>query len=475
MLVPRMRRLLPLLLVAACLALPASAAGAPNVVVIETDDQTVADMAALPHTRELIGGAGVRFENAFVSLATCCPSRATFLTGRYAHNHGVQAIRPPFGGFYRLDGTETLPVWLQRAGYATGIVGKYLNGYGSRDRSEVPPGWTTFHGLLGRSTYRFYDYTFNDDGALTHFGTDLAEYQTDVITTRSEAFIRRRAPAPEPFFLWTTYVAPHTGRPGDLSDPPGFDSAVPATRHRAAYLGAPLPRPPAFNEADVSDKPRPIRRRPLLGPHRIAELAEARRQRLASLLAVDEGVARIVHALREQGELEDTLLVFTSDNGFMSGEHRVPKGKVLAYEPSIRVPLLMRGPGLPSGATRTQLVWNGDLAPTILEAAGARAAFDVDGRSLLAFARDGDLRGDRAVLLEGPPLSRSNGLSRFTGLRTRRHKYVEHLRGAVELYDLVADPDELENLAGTPAAAGVRARLAGRLARLRGCAGASCR
>ena len=148
----RMRRLLLLLAVAGA-ALPASASAAPNVVVIETDDQTVADMAAMPRTRELIGAAGVRFERSFVSLATCCPSRATFLTGRYAHNHGVQAIRPPFGGFYRLDGAETLPVWLQRAGYATGVVGKYLNGYGSRDRYEVPPGWTEFHGLLGRSTY----------------------------------------------------------------------------------------------------------------------------------------------------------------------------------------------------------------------------------------------------------------------------------------------------------------------------------
>ena len=108
---------------------------------------------------------------------------------------------PPFGGFYRLDGSETLPVWLRRAGYATGVVGKYLNGYGSRDRSEVPPGWTEFHGLLGSSTYRFYDYTFNDDGVLRHFGTELADHQTDVITTRSEAFIRRRAPSRSPFFL----------------------------------------------------------------------------------------------------------------------------------------------------------------------------------------------------------------------------------------------------------------------------------
>jgi arylsulfatase A-like enzyme len=455
-----MRRALVLL---ALLVVPAPAAAAPNVVVIETDDQTVADLAAMPRTRALIGAEGITFTRSFVSLSECCPSRATFLTGRYAHNHGVLAVGAPFGGFRRLDGTETLPVWLQRAGYATGVVGKYLNGYGRGDPFLVPPGWTSFEGLLGPSTYRFYDFTMNVDGALV----TSADYQTDVITDRSLAFIRRHAE--RPFFLWATYVAPHVGRPRDLGDPVALPSAVPAVRHNVAFLATPLPRPPSFNERDVSDKPPLIRNRSPLKPWQIRAMTETHRQRLASLLAVDEGVARIVAALRDSGELADTVLIFTSDNGFLAGQHRVRSGKVLAYEPSIRVPLLMRGPGIPRGVRSARLVWNGDLAPTILDLAGAQAPFALDGRSLLAPAP-----GGRAILLEGPPTHHTNGLPRFTGLRTDRFKYIEHLWGARELYDLRRDGDETRNLARLPRLAGVKARLGRRLDRLRACAGAGC-
>jgi arylsulfatase A-like enzyme len=434
----------------------APAAAAPNVVVIETDDQRADDLAAMPRTAELIGRRGVEFANSFVSLSECCPSRATFLTGRYAHNHGVRASVPPFGGYRRLDSSETLAVWLRRAGYETAMVGKYLNGYRG---SVVPPGWTDFEGLLGRFTYRFYDYTLNANGTLE----SPPGYQTDEITRRSLAFLR---PRPEPFFLWVNYVAPHIGRPRELADP-RLGSTVPAPRHAAAFLGAPLPRTPAFNEADVSDKPPGIRRRMPLKQWRIRALAETHRQRLASLLAVDEGVARIVEALRETGELDDTLLIFTSDNGFMLGEHRVAKGKVLPYEPSIRVPLLMRGPGITAGTRREELVWNGDLAPTILDAAGASAPFALDGSSLLRPLPR------RALLLEGPPERGTNGMPLFAGIRTERWKYVEYVWGMAELYDLRRDPHELHNLAR--GAREVRRRLARRLDRLRACAGGGCR
>ena len=250
------------------------------------------------------------------------------------------------------------------------------------------------------------------------------------------------APASAPFFLWTTYVAPHTGRPRDLADPLAERSTVPAARHRWAFMGAALPRPPSFDEADVWDKPPRIQRRPRLADWEIAALADAHRQRLASLAAVDEGVARIVGALRAAGELRRTLLVFTSDNGFLAGQHRIRRGKVLAYEPSIRVPLLMRGPGLPRGVRRRQLVWNGDLAPTILDLTGARTGVRLDGRSLLPLARSPAAGRGREILLEGPPGRGTNGMPRFRGLRTARYKFVKHVRGATELYDLEADPDE---------------------------------
>jgi N-acetylglucosamine-6-sulfatase len=475
----RGRRTLIALLAAAAgvlaLAGPAVAAARPDVLVVETDDQTVSDLAAMPHTRELIGAEGVAFSNSFVSLSQCCPSRATFLTGRYAHNHGVMDTTPPFGGFTKFDPSESLALWLQRAGYATGLVGKYFNGYAKVDRTEVPPGWTEWHGLLGPATYQYFNFGINDDGVIHHYGFDPTDYQTDQLTARAESFIRRRAPGRQPFFLWTTYVAPHVGSPHELWDPPGTASPVPAPRHWDLFTGWLLPRAASFNEADVSDKPSGIRDRPRLSPARIAALQETWQQRLESLQAVDEGVVRLVRALRETGALSHTLIIFTSDNGWMTGQHRVPSGKVLPYEPSIRVPLLMRGPGIPVGETRRQLVWNGDLAPTILAATGAKPAWEPDGMSLLPFIRDPGLRSRRAIVLEGPPAAQTNGQPRFSGLRTTDHVYVEHVTGERELYDLRHDPDELDNLAGRPEVAALQAQLSRRLHRLETCEGAACR
>jgi N-acetylglucosamine-6-sulfatase len=468
-----MRRLPPFLLALAALVLcPSAAVAAPNVVVIETDDQTAADLASMPRTQRLIGAAGIAFEQSVVSMSECCPSRATLLTGQYAHNHGVLASWPPFGGYAWLDAHETLAVWLQRAGYATALVGKYLNGYGVYP-TEIPPGWTEWHALLTRWAFRYYRYTFNHDGVLRTYGTEPDDYQTDVITELSEAVVRRRAAADQPFFLWTTYVAPHHGTPNDVLDPDGVPTTVPAPRHRDAFAGVLPARSEAFDEADVSDKPRGARR-PRIASWRASALEEAWQQRQEALLAVDEGVERIVQALRDAGELDNTLILFTSDNGYMLGEHR-SLGKRLAYEPSIRVPLLMRGPGVPPGGTRSQLVWNGDIAPTILEAAGTRAPFALDGRSVWPLVRDPALRERRDVLLEGAPAPGTFGRLRFVGVRTPSHVYVQHFGGGRELYDLRVDPHQLQNIAGSPGAARLRARLARRLTALRYCEGAECR
>jgi arylsulfatase A-like enzyme len=465
-------RSLPLLTILLALVLVAPAAAAPNVVLIETDDQTLESMRVMERTRALIGEEGATFENAFVSLSLCCPSRATQLTGSYAHNHGVLDIKPPWGGFEALDGSETLAVWLQRAGYATVLLGKYLNRYGRRDPAEVPPGWTEWHGLVDPSTYSYYRFVLNHDGVLRRYGG--ADYQTDVITDQAEAIVTRRAASPQPFFLWVSYLAPHNGLPREPGDPPGSPSPVPAPRHRGLFAGEPLPRTPAFDEADVSDKPAAIRRRPRLGPAAERRIEHHYRQELESLLAVDEGVARIVAALERAGELEDTLLVFTSDNGYLHGEHRAPAGKVLPYEPSIRVPLLMRGPGVPRGLRLGQLAANVDLAPTLLEAAGATAAWEPDGLSLYRFLRDPGVETGRDLLIEGPA-RRRDGLPRFAGLRTPGHLFLQRDTGDRELYDLGRDPHQLRNLAGAGGAATLEAALARRLERLRWCAGAGCR
>ena len=471
-----------LILLAAALALApaAPAAAAPNIVLVQTDDQTAESMRVMSRTRALIGDRGTTFENSLVSLALCCPSRATLLTGRYAHNHGVLDIHPPWGGFERLDHAETLATWLQRGGYATVLVGKYLNRYGRRDATEVPEGWTEWQGLVDPSTNNYYRFVLNEGGALRRYGLTPAHYQTDVLTERAEEVIARRAAAPEPFFLWLSYLAPHNGLPREPGDPAG-PSPVAAPRHQGAFAAEPLPRTPAFDEADVRDKPPAMSSRPRLRARKIAAIRSRYRQGLESLLAVDEGVERVVAALERSGELENTLLVFTSDNGFFNGEHRIPSGKILPYEPALRVPLLMRGPGVPRGLRLPQLAANVDLAPTLLEAAGASAPWTPDGISLFGFLRNPWAAPARELLIEGTARRRT-GLPRFAGLRTPTHLYFERDTGERELYDLARDPYQLHNLARGPRPAAARrrrgarleARLAARLDRLRSCAGAAC-
>ena len=443
-----------------------------NVLVLETDDQTVESMRVMANVQRLLGAEGTTFENSFVGNALCCPSRATFLTGQYSHNNGVFSNQLPTGGYYRLDGSNTLAVWLQRAGYHTALVGKYLNQYGTRNAREVPPGWTEWHGTVDPSTYRFYGTTFNDNGVLSTTGTDPSQYLTDVVAARGEEMVRRLAGAERPFFMWTTFLAPHSGGPRESDDPRNQATPNVAPRHRNRFATEPLPTPPSFNEGDMSDKPLSMRRRGPLGNARINGIRENYRQRLESLLGVDEAIARIVEALRQSGELDRTLIVFTDDNGFFHGEHRVPDGKVLLYEPSIRVPLILRGPGVPRGQTRRQLVANIDLAPTILDATGARAGRTVDGRSLLPLAQDRGIDYGRDILIERAPSN--DAAVNFTAIRSRNFKYAEYGNGDRELYDLRRDPFELRSLHNDPGHAVIRSALARRLAALRSCAGRRC-
>jgi N-acetylglucosamine-6-sulfatase len=447
----------------------------PNVLILETDDQTLAEMAVLPNVRRLIGDQGVTFDRNFDSFSLCCPSRATLLTGQYSHNNGVRGNQPPDGGYAKLDSSNTLAVWLQRAGYYTVHLGKYLNGYGARSPTEIPAGWTEWHGSVDPTTYRFYGYRLNENGKLTTYCANRAPacYQTDVYRDKAGEIIRRRAPAQQPFFLWVAFLADHSGAPRDPDDPRGLGTPSPALRHRNAFASQPLPMPPSFNEADVSDKPASIQRRPVLRPARIAAIRENWQQRRESLLAVDEAVASILETLRQTGELDNTLILFTSDNGFFHGEHRVPAGKVLLYEPSIHVPLLMRWTGnrsLPRGVHRSQLAANIDDAATILAAAGAKASRVLDGVPLLPLWRDGGKEPGRDLLVDNQP-----GGGHFDAIRTRRFMYAEYANGDRELYDLVRDPDELQSRHADARYAAIRDALARRLHVLVGCAGASCR
>jgi N-acetylglucosamine-6-sulfatase len=462
----------------------------PNIVVVMTDDQTVADLEAMPRVQRLLGAAGVSFDRSYVSYPVCCPSRATYLSGQYAHNHHVLGLYPPTGGYGRFDARKSLPVWLERAGYHTVHMGKYLNGYGGETPADPPPGWSEWYGAVGDSTYRMWGYTLNENGVNRTYGSEFDEdprlYQTDVLAGKAVNVIERRAAARAPLFLSVAFLAPH--HEGDSIRTFTGHLVRPAPRHKGLLADKPLPVSRVFNEEDVLDKPSFIRRMPALDAERIDRINRAYRDRQESLLAVDEAVAEIVGALGRAGALDDTYIVFTSDNGYLQGEHRVPSGKMLPYDPSSRVPLIVRGPGLPAGSHSHALVGNVDLAPTILELAQAEPGLVVDGQSLLPLAREPSRGSGRALLHETS--GRRSALGReqdaagapavkpvpnYRAVRTSRWLYVQYESGERELYDMRADPEQLHSLHADPRFQGVLAALQRVLVRLGDCAGADCR
>ncbi len=443
------------------------ASKAPNVVVIMSDDQTTEELRVQANVLDEIGARGVAFDNNFVNFSLCCPSRSTFLTGLYAHNHHVFGNDAPRGGFERfeeLDSNNDLPLWLQGAGYYTGQIGKYLNGYGASDPTLIPPGWNELNAISGPVDY--YNYDINENGTLASYGQAPSDYVDDVITSKAVDFIGRRAAAGgEPFFLYVAYKAPHGGGPHPAGDRCSA-GPEPAPRHFRAFQNEGLPASPSFNEADVSDKPQQIQSLPPLNNDDIATITTRYHCELESLLSVDDGVGRIMKALRQEHALRSTYVIYTSDNGFLHGEHRIPDGKVRLYEPSIRVPLLIRGPGIPAGRHTSDLTINADLAPTIVDAAGASANRIMDGRSLLDLASHPRQKTGRRLLIESQS---------YAAVRTQRYIYAEHNSGERELYDLSTDPAELQNVADTPEYADAQAALVTDLATLRSCAGLTCR
>jgi N-acetylglucosamine-6-sulfatase len=454
--------------------LPPASAKAKNVVVVMTDDQNLEELSNMRRTRALVGDRGAAFEEFFVSYPLCCPSRATYLTGQYAHNNGVLSNSPEFGGGYpSLHGKHALPVFMQEAGYETASIGRYLNFYGVIDPTEVPPGWGEFVSPPGRSAFAMYDYDLNENGSLVHYGGAPADYQTDVFARLASDYIRDQEDSERPFFLSVTPLAPH-----DESDevvPGPLDGPRPAPRHASRFRNLRLPTNPAYDERDVSDKPPFVRREPRMSPAEQRWAEGSYRRRARSLLAVDDLVSDLVAALRETGQLKSTYVLFTSDNGFLLGSHRL-NGKVVPYEESIHMPLLVRGPGI-EPATRVEgLAANVDLAPTILDMAGARSDLRrFDGISLLpALTGEKDLPS-RPILLENLGEEGVPDEPRYVGLRTQRWSYVDYETSAPELYDMARDPFQLENLAGRSQLKEVRDRLRSRLAALEDCEGPTCR
>ncbi|MEA2498820.1 MAG: N-acetylglucosamine-6-sulfatase [Actinomycetota bacterium] len=460
----------------------------PNIVVIMTDDQDAASVKYMPHVKELLTERGVKFTQHTVVFPICCPSRSGYLTGQVGHNNHVRGNTPPEGGYDNLDTSQTLPVWLSEAGYTTTHLGKYPNGYDGHQHPEtggVPPGYSEWHGALDPTTYLFYNYVLNENGVDVPHGRTEADYQTDVLTGLATDYIDRNAPEDAPFFLDVAYLAPHweirpgsTGdvNVGDLEGSSGAESSigvppVPAPRHLGMFANAKAPRGPAFNEEDVSDKPTYVRDMDPLTDGQIDQIDRWYRKRLASLQAIDEGIEQIVNALDESGELDNTYLIFTSDNGWMQGQHRISLQKVRAYTEASVVPLTVIGPGVKQGEKVLDPTSHVDLPATILDLAGAAppASHKLDGMSLAPYLRKPHLRLGRAVFQET-----SADEAGYYSVLTGRWKYVEYNNGDRELYDLVADPYQLTSLHREPSTKPVRQRLAKLIDRFRDCAGEDC-
>jgi len=518
----------------------------PSFVVIQTDDETLdqlytvfnaggIDIPAMPNTLSMIAGRGITFNRYYVSYPLCCPSRVSLMTGRYAHNTNVRGNVQPNGGYlgFKSRGafTHNIATWLQGAGYRTIHIGKFLNGYGDEpydNGTDVPPGWSAWHTVENADTHHyFYGYSLNDNGTIDgpfgdsgswdtreygerdYFGcpTTAVEgkpclYETDVLTRIAWEELNGTSPE-QPFYLQLDYTAPH----GDFRRPAGPE---PAPRHYTLFDGAPFPhdREEGFNEGNVNDKPRFIREAPYLSLNDIHTYRVYYQKALASLRAIDDGVKVVLDTLGAQHRLSNTYIIFTSDNGFFYGEHRLTGGKFLAYEPATHLPLLIRGPGIKPGTATGELAGNIDITPTILELAGVTPDKSIDGTSLVPFFRDPELRTRRPFLFESfvetndveangeptaqrvvkevkrRPRAAAAGEAKasiiappkdYEGIRLGPYKYIEWPDGEKELYDINKDPNELNNIVRVPNFFPIRAFMHAQLIRLEACVGRTCR
>lgn len=379
------------------------------------------------------------------------------LRGQYAHNHGVLVNSGAMGGYdrFRELGREssTIATWLQSAGYMTAFLGKYMNGYPDFP-THVPEGWDEWFAVLDK----FFDFRVSENGRIVEYhGPE--NYETDVLASKAAEFIRQAAAAEAPFFIYIATHAPHA-------------PANPAPRHAGEFAGLTAPRSPSFNEEDVSDKPSWIASRPKLTQAEIEQIDERFRQRLRSMLAVDEMIDTLMTTLEATGQAEQTYIFFTSDNGYHLGEHRFKSGKTNPYDEDVRVPFLVCGPGIGEGSEVSGIALNVDIAPTLADLAGVPTPGFVDGQSLepLLFGHAAGSAWRSGLLIEWLKPDKE-----YQGVRSDDYLYVDHFgRGEFELYDRRLDPYELENISSTADPA-LLAALSSWLDRLADCAAAGCR
>ena len=437
-----------------------------NIIVIMTDDQPDHTVAYMPTVKNELIANGVNFTNGFVTTPLCCPSRASILNGEYVHNHQVYTNSMPMGGAEKFDATATMATWMKESGYQTAYYGKYLNGYEKVEpKGVVPPGWDEWGVFLGQSeSYDedagnmefFYDFTMSENGVITQYPRTQANFGADVVTTKSVNFINQARN--EPFFLFVGYYNPHS-------------PYISAPRHKDTFRSGSgwdwfQYRPPNFNEKDISDKPPYLKD---ISPLSEGEIDTAHKQILRSLLSVDDGVASILNALNKTGLTEKTVILYLSDNGMTVGDHRFGISKNCAYEACVKVPFIVYAPGLIPARSDSHIVANIDMAPTFIDLAGGSIPDSINGMSMLPLLKDPNANWRDDILLEHWPTEAGVGslIPEFYAVRTMEWKYVEYETGDKELYDLVNDPYELENLTGKRKYREIEAQLAERLAELK--------
>ena len=434
---------------------PASEAAVtrPNIVFVLTDDQGYETLPHSPPIMPFLQGRisdpadhWIRFTNAFLNTPICCPTRATIFTGQYSHHTGVETN----GQGALLDPASTIATWLHSTGYYTGLIGKYINKYPFGQRYFIPPGWDRWAANFGQ----YFNYNVYADGKVEWYGSAASDYSTDVIARKAVNFINT-APSTRPFFLYVSPKASH-------------DPWIPAPRHVDAFAGLAPTRYPNFNEADVSDKPAWVRSKPLLSATAQAEQDRRRRRAFETMLAVDDAMRSIMAALETKGVLDNTVIIYMSDNGFAFGEHRW-KTKKCEYEECTRTPFFVRYPGT-TKRSDSRLVSSVDIAPTLAALAGTVPTTPVDGLSLLPLLTNEPTTWRTGVLLHA--IIDGYAMPGYWAVHTVDYLYVELSTGERELYDLTgrlgpADPYELTNRANSPTYAGVRSELAQLLGNLR--------
>ena len=385
----------------------------PNVLVVVTDDQPAGTVRRMPFLSDAPGMT--RFDSFYANNPLCCPTRATLLTGLYSHHTGVETNLVA----NRFDSSSTLATWLQARGYATGLYGKYLNDYPwDKGWTYVPPGWDGWAAFAGDAAY--YDYTLVSPGGRRHYGHRPDEYSTDVLAKLAVDFMRD---ADGPFFAYFAPYGPHAPR-------------APAPRDRTAYASQRVSLPANFNQ--IADRaPQWWRERPPVDRRAMREETRAQWQ---TLLSVDDAIKRFFSIMRQAGELESTIVIVLSDNGYSLGSHR-NRWKDCPYEECIHLPLLIRWPGQRTVPKVTALTSTVDIAPTITEMTGTTASPPPDGTSLVPLLTGESSSLDRPVLLRHVQYPRT--APSFWGIRTEKWMYARYETGERELYNLARDRFQL--------------------------------